>query len=125
MPVTPPAPEDIARIGQHYHLDLGEQDLTSFQALAATLLASYDEVERLYAASLPEPPARQYQWPAAAANDLGAWYVTTEITSGQDGPLAGRRVAVKDNIEVAGVPMMNGSAAVEGYIPRRDATVVS
>ena len=47
MPVTPPPPADIARIGQHYPLDLGEPDLTSFQALAATLLASYEEVDRL------------------------------------------------------------------------------
>ncbi len=51
--------------------------------------------------------------------------MTCEISSGADGPLAGRRVAVKDNIAVAGVPMMNGSATVEGYIPLRDATVVS
>jgi amidase len=41
------------------------------------------------------------------------------------GALAGRRVAVKDNIAVAGVPMMNGSATVEGFLPRRDATVVT
>jgi amidase len=41
------------------------------------------------------------------------------------GPLAGRTVAIKDNIEVAGVPMMNGSATLEGFVPRRDATVVT
>jgi amidase len=33
-------------------------------------------------------------------------------------------VAIKDNIVVAGIPMMNGSRAVEGFIPSRDATVV-
>lgn len=125
MPITPPTPDDIARIGQRYGLSLSGPDLASFGALAGALLASYDEVERLHEASLPEPPARPYRRPAAGENELGAWYVTTEITSGQDGPLAGRRVAVKDNIEVAGVPMMNGSAVIEGYIPRRDATVVS
>ena len=38
--------------------------------------------------------------------------------------LAGKRVAVKDNICVAGIPMMNGSAIIEGYIPDDDATVV-
>jgi amidase len=125
MPITPPTPDDIARIGQRYGLSLSEPDLASFGALAGTLLASYGEVERLHEASLPEPPARPCRRPAAQENELGAWYVTTEITSGQDGPLAGRRVAVKDNIEVAGVPMMNGSAVIDGYIPRRDATVVS
>jgi amidase len=124
MPITPPTTDDIARIGRQYGLSLSGPDLASFAALATALLASYDEVERLHAASLPEPPDRPWQRPAAAQNELGAWYVTTAISTGQAGPLAGRRVAVKDNIEVAGVPMMNGSAAVEGYVPRRDATVV-
>jgi amidase len=124
MPLTAPTTDDIARIGRQYGLNLSGPDLASFAALATALLASYDEVERLHAASLPEPPDRPWQRPAAAQNELGAWYVTTAISTGQDGPLAGRRVAVKDNIEVAGVPMMNGSAAVEGYVPRRDATVV-
>ena len=58
-------------------------------------------------------------------NPLDAWYVTTSITEREDGPLAGRTVAIKDNTAVAGVPMMNGSSTVEGYMPARDATVVS
>ena len=41
----------------------------------------------------------------------------TEIHDRPDGPLAGRRVAIKDNIEVAGVPMMNGSRTLEGFVP--------
>jgi amidase len=125
MPVTPPTDEDLARIAVHYGFHLSPEDLRSFGALAGSLLASYDEVERLHAAIHPAPPRRSYQWPAESGNDLGAWYVTTEITARADGPLAGRRVAVKDNIAVAGVPMMNGSATVEGFIPGRDATVVS
>jgi amidase len=125
VPVTPPTDEDLARIAGHYGLHLGADDLRSFGALATGMLVSYDEVERLYEQTRPVPPQRRYQWPADGANDLGAWYVTTEITARADGPLAGRRVAVKDNIAVAGVPMMNGSAAVEGFIPDRDATVVS
>ena len=55
----------------------------------------------------------------------GAWYVTTEITGAGTGRWPVRRVAVKDNIAVAGVPMMNGSRTVEGFVPRRDATVVT
>ena len=51
--------------------------------------------------------------------------MTTEIQEATDGPLAGRRVAIKDNIMVAGVPMMNGSETLEGFVPTRDATVVT
>ena len=41
------------------------------------------------------------------------------------GILAGKRVAVKDNVMVAGVPAMNGSKALEGFVPRTDATIVT
>jgi amidase len=125
MAITPPTSDDLAEIAQRYRLGLDAQDVESFRAVIAGALASYDAVERLYAARLPEAPRRDYQWPAEADNELGAWYVTSEIKAADDGPLAGRRVAIKDNIEVAGLPMMNGSATVEGYVPRRDATVVT
>ena len=125
MAVTPPTSDELAQIAERYRLALDAQDVESFRAIIAGSLASYDAVERLYAARLPEAPRRDYQWPAQADNELVAWYVTSEIKAADDGPLAGRRVAIKDNIEVAGLPMMNGSATVEGYVPRRDATVVT
>jgi Asp-tRNAAsn/Glu-tRNAGln amidotransferase A subunit and related amidases len=34
-------------------------------------------------------------------------------------------VAIKDNVCVAGVPLMNGSRLLEGYIPEFDATIVT
>ena len=39
------------------------------------------------------------------------------------GPLEGRRIVLKDNICLAGVPMMNGASSLEGYVPDVDATV--
>ena len=103
-----------------------EEDLASFEPMVAGLLASYNAVEDLYAQTAPQPPAgRTWQQPDPAGNPLGAWYVKTEIQETPQGPLAGRRVAVKDNIEVAGVPMMNGSRTLEGFVPSRDATVVT
>src|SRR5581483_6855868 len=76
--------------------------------------------------SAPQPRHdRKWHRPDATDNRLGAWYVRTEITEGGRGPLAGRTVAIKYNTMVAGVPMMNGPETVEGFIPTRDATVVS
>ena len=125
MPLAPISHEDVARIAAGYGLHLTDQDTGSLRALAAGVLTSYDEVERRHQASLPEPQSRAWRRPPEAENTLGAWYVTTEIRGGERGPLAGRRIAVKDNIAVAGVPMMNGSATLEGFVPRRDATVVT
>ncbi|HEU5419805.1 MAG TPA: amidase [Streptosporangiaceae bacterium] len=129
MAITPPGPEQLRQIAARYGFALSPADLTSLGGLVAGALTSYDEVERLYLASRPEAPDRPWQWPAAdgSGNELGAWYVRMSVRdeAAAGGPLAGRTVAVKDNIQVAGVPMMNGSASVEGYLPRRDATVVT
>ena len=126
MVVRPPSRDELAAIARGYGMHLSEEDLGSFEPMAAGLLSSYETVEELYAASAPRPPAdRPWTRPEPADNPLGAWYVRTEIRERPDGPLAGRRVVVKDNIEVAGVPMMNGSRTLEGFVPSRDATVVS
>ena len=125
MPITPPSDEDVAAIADRYGLGLSRQDVAEFRELITGALTSYDVVERLHAQRLTAPPQRAWRRPAAAENELGAWYVTTDIKGAEGGPLAGRRVAIKDNIAVAGVPMANGSATVEGYVPREDATVVT
>ena len=41
------------------------------------------------------------------------------------GPLLGKTVALKDNVCLAGVPMMNGASTLKGYTPDVDATVVT
>jgi amidase len=125
MAITPPTSDDLAELAARYRFGLDAGDIESLRGFIGGALESYEVVERLYQARLPEPPSRRYQWPGAAENELGAWYVTTDITTTGEGPLAGRRVAIKDNIEIAGLPMMNGSATVQGYVPRRDATVVT
>ena len=59
-------------------------------------------------------------------NPLNAWYVKTDIQGARrKASSKGKTVAVKDNVCVAGVPMMNGSSTLEGYIPNIDATIVT
>src|SRR6516162_9294448 len=100
MPLAPLSDDDVARIASAYGLRIGNQDLASFRRYAAELLTSYDEVERLHENGLPEPPVRDWRRPSEDENPLGAWYVTSHVQTRQDGPLAGRRIAIKDNIAV-------------------------
>jgi aspartyl-tRNA(Asn)/glutamyl-tRNA(Gln) amidotransferase subunit A len=56
--------------------------------------------------------------------DLNAYITETQIEGDDDGPLAGKTVAVKDNISTKGVETTCGSKMLEGYVPPYDATVV-
>src|SRR5687768_14729950 len=125
MALQPPDPTDMARVVERYGLGLAEDDLAQFGPVVEGLLSSWDVVAELYAQSAPTPPERAWTRPQADENPYNAWYVTTDISDGTQGPLTGRTVAIKDNTMVAGVPMMNGSATVEGFVPTRDATVVT
>jgi len=52
--------------------------------------------------------------------------VDAQVALGADpGPLSGVPLAVKDNLEVAGLPLTCASKILTGYVPPRDATVVA
>jgi amidase len=126
MPVRPPDDSELSAIAEHYRLGLSDKQLAEYAPFVTGLLSSWDALETLYARTAPpQRDDRKWHRPDEHDNPLGAWYVRTEITEGGNGPLAGRTVAIKDNTMVAGVPMMNGSETVEGFVPTRDATVVS
>ena len=125
MTVSRPSAADIDAAAKHFGFHLDADAQRSYLAVVQYTLRSYDVIDKLYdELARPQASDRAYLFPEPGDNPLGAWYVTTEIASGATGPLSGRAVAIKDNIAVAGIPMMNGSRAVEGFVPSRDATVV-
>jgi amidase len=125
MRIPRPDTASLAGIAEAYGLRLSAEDLEHYRAAADILMDSCDLVDLLYAEIAPAAPERRWTWPSDDDDPFGAWYVKTEIQETTDGPLAGLRVAVKDNTSVAGVPMMNGSRTLEGFTPSVDATVVS
>ncbi|HEY2715931.1 MAG TPA: amidase family protein, partial [Solirubrobacterales bacterium] len=61
---------------------------------------------------------------AAGEAPLNAWAQRLEIPGAGSGPLAGRSLAVKDCIAVAGVPLGAGTSILRDFAPAADATVV-
>ena len=54
----------------------------------------------------PRPPAGHLSLePQPEDNPLGAWYWHIESKGAPSGPLAGKTVAMKDNVYVVGVPV--------------------
>lgn len=126
MTFRPPARDDLASVAERFGLSLDDAALDDYQGLIGPSAAAYDLVEQLYRETAPPAQSgRDSSAPEPAENRLGAWYVRSDITGAPGGALSGVKVAVKDNVAVAGVPMMNGSRTVEGFVPSYDATVVT
>ncbi|MBO0711888.1 MAG: amidase [Acetobacteraceae bacterium] len=125
MAVQVPTPEQLLVIADELGLSLTDQDVDSFIGILRPSIAAYNVIDamadNLPAVAYPRSPGRE---PSPEENPYNAWYVKTTVNGAADGKLKGRTVVLKDNIMLAGVPMMNGAATLEGYSPTIDATVV-
>ncbi|GAB4240908.1 MAG: amidase [Elainellaceae cyanobacterium] len=126
MSVKAPTVDELSTIAARYHLNLASEDLASFQELMAGTLASYQRLDEMTEPTLPVSYPRQPGYrPQPEDNPYNAWYWKTSIKGATTGKLQGKTIALKDNVCVAGVPMMNGTSVLEGYVPEIDATIVT
>src|SRR5258708_2905669 len=88
--------------------------------------AAYDAVDAMpdYVPAVTYPRTPGYR-PEGEENKYNGWYVKTTVRGASSGKRAGKKIAIKDNVCVAGVPMMNGASTLEGYTPDTDATIVT
>ena len=124
--VKRPTLEQMSEIVVSLHMSMSDHEVGDYLEVLEGTMQAYDRVDAL-PDYLPEVryPRTPGSRPSAAENPLGAWYVKSEIKGAPYGPLAGKRVVLKDNICLAGVPMMNGASTLEGYVPDVDATVAT
>jgi amidase len=121
-----PPLDELERIAHSYNMQLSQEELASFRNLMDGVLASYRRLDQFAEPTLPVKYPRDAGYrPAAAENRLNAWYWKCSIKGAPSGRLAGKKLAIKDNVCVAGIPMMNGSNVLEGYVPDIDATIVT
>ena len=121
-----PDRDDLTAAAARFGFDLSDEQLGTYEELIEASSAAYDLVEDVYHQTAPPAPSgRSATTPAPEENRFGAWQVRTEIKGSAGGPLSGARVAIKDNVSVAGIPLMNGSRTVEGFVPTYDATTVT
>src|SRR6266852_3823401 len=125
MPAKPTIGQ-LREIAHMYGMHLNDADLESFRGLMGAIFESYHRIDQLSEPVLPVRYARTGGYrPTAEENPLNAWYQQCSIKGAASGPLVGKRIAIKDNVCVADVPMMNGSWVLEGYVPEFDATIVT
>ena len=114
--------EIVAELGMH----MSDARIQEFLDVMQGTLDAYDIVDSLpdYLPPVLYPRTSGHR-PTPDENPMNAWYVKTEIKGAPRGPLLGRTVALKDNVCLAGVPMMNGASTLKGYTPDIDATIVT
>ncbi|HZR03058.1 MAG TPA: amidase [Burkholderiales bacterium] len=125
MAVQVPTPEQLRAAAAEVGLSLTDADVQSYIGLIKPNVDVYNLIDAMpdYLPIVKYPRSPGY-FPSPEENARNAWYVKTSIKGADSGPLKGKKIAVKDNIMVAGVPMMNGCSILEGYVPEIDATVV-
>ena len=126
MSITRPNIADVADMAASLHMNMTMEEAGEYLALMGGMFDAYDVVD-----ALPNPvpevkyPRTPGKKPEAAENKFGAWACKSEVKGAAEGKLKGRTIVLKDNVALAGVPMMNGSTTLEGFVPSADATIVT
>lgn len=126
MGVQRPTLEQLRDIVFDFGMNVEEDDLRTYHAILEGTCAAYDVVDAMpdYLPAVKYPRTPGYR-PEGDENKYNAWYVKSTVEGAPSGKLKGKTVVLKDNICLAGVPLMNGSATLEGYVPDVDATIVT
>lgn len=122
-----PTAEDLLRAAETNYLELTEEELADFQALIPGQFASFDLLELM---PCPPQPIKYKERdpgyrPSKEDDPLNVIVRRCSVKGAASGKLAGKRVGLKDNICVAGVPMTCASLVLDGYVPDVDATIVT
>jgi amidase len=121
-----PTNEQLRELAAELHMTMSDAELAVHGTALAPSIDAYNVLDQM---TDELPPVRYPRLPgtrpAREANPHGAWYVRTTVEGASSGKLKGKQVALKDNICLAGVQMMNGASTLEGYVPDIDATVAT
>ena len=126
MAITRPSAAQVRDLAASLFMTMSPEEAVAYRALMDASFDAYDVIDALpdYIPAVRYPRTSGYR-PGPEENPLGAWYWKSEVKGAETGTLTGKTVALKDNVALAGVPMMNGASTLEGYVPDVDATVVT
>ncbi len=120
-----PDSSELKRLAAELNLTLDDTRAAALLEYMQPIAEGYEFIDSVED-ELPVSPwtGRDYYYPETGENPYGAWLVKCRIKGVASGPLTGKKVAVKDNIFVAGLPLTNGSDIMSGFVADFDATVV-
>lgn len=122
-----PTRKDLERLAEANHFQLNQQEMEDFQALIPGMFEAYETLDQM-----PEPrePLKYRERdagrrPTPQEDPLNAIVRRCTLKGASSGKLAGKRFGLKNNVNMAGMPMGLGSLVMEGYVADTDATIVT
>jgi len=110
------------------HFTLSKKELKAFGPFISSIAQSYERLDKLTSSFKCKEDfrSRKGHRPTSAENPFGAWAWRCSINRRLEKPgkLSGKKIAIKDNVAVAGIPLQNGSPLMSGFVPSVDATLV-
>ena len=121
-----PEVSEVQELAASQYIRLSANEAESYIDQIWNILSEIDQINDLEIPSVPvRYPEREIGEPSDNESDPFNVYIRRCLVRGSEsGKLSGKRVGLKDNIKLAGVPMTNGSRLMDGYVPSMDATVV-
>ena len=113
--------DDFDELARRWGFSIDDAEAEAYRDLLERVLTVVDDVEPSAAAPPPRDAGRPPQTDEDPLNAVVRW---CRVQEKQEGPLAGMRIALKDSMALAGVPMTCGSRVLEGYVAPRDAVIV-
>ena len=117
--------EELNELAREAHFSLRDDEFGEYKLLTDYILDVLEELEHMPA---PRPTnveaVRDAGRPSTPAEDpYNAVVRWCRVKPDAEGVLSGKRVALKDAVAVAGVPLTCGSRVLGGFVPEQDAVV--
>jgi amidase len=124
MAIRRPTHDQLAEMAERLGMTMSSDEVAFYLENMQPSLGAYDLIDELpdEIPAVTYPRTTGYR-PGPEENPYNAWYWKCDVPGAAEGPLKGKTVALKDNVMLAGVPMMNGSSTLEGFVPDVDATI--
>ncbi|MFC7157209.1 amidase [Halomarina halobia] len=116
---------ELSGLGEAFDVAVRDEERAELRDQVNSMLADLDAIDNV-PVTQGGIDVTDRSWSDPEDDPHNAFSVRCRVspTGGDDGPLAGERVGVKDIIAVAGVPMECASEVMQGFVPGVDATVV-
>lgn len=127
MALRKPTGDELRRLAEAHHFELSQEELEAFQSMLPGMFASLDELDQK-PTNLPPVTYRDRApgvRPRPEDDPLNAIVRRCSVKGAASGKLAGKRLGIKDNVCIAGLPMTCASLVLDGYVPDIDATIIT